>query len=187
MSLASYNNYRFVVDLEATCFENPKKPDINEIIEIGIVLCDADYNILYKWSSFVQPKINRHLSNFCKKLTSIKQFEIDQAMQFVDVAQLFQKEFETRYGIDTRAVIWCTWGDWDLKCLIDNCKRHEIEMPFGEYQNLRTIYINKRNDGINNKCGLREVLVRENLDPIPKHHRALIDAEAAARIAKFIR
>jgi 3'-5' exoribonuclease 1 len=81
-----------VVDLEATCFENPKKPDINEIIEIGIVLCDADYNILYKWSSFVQPKINRHLSNFCKKLTSIKQFEIDQAMQFVDVAQLFQKE-----------------------------------------------------------------------------------------------
>lgn len=181
------NNFRLVVDLEATCFENPKQPDLNEIIEIGIILCDADFNILYKWSSFVRPKINKTLSGFCKKLTHITQEEIDTALEFVDVLQLFQREFETKYGIDTKALIWCSWGDWDLKCMINNCKRNSVDIPFGDYENLRTIYINKRNDGVNNKCGLRDVLIRENIDDITQHHRALYDAEGAARIAKFIK
>ena len=110
MNPALNNNFRLVVDLEATCFENPKQPDLNEIIEIGIILCDADFNILYKWSSFVRPKVNKTLSGFCKKLTHITQEEIDTALEFVDVLQLFQREFETKYGIDTKALIWCSWG-----------------------------------------------------------------------------
>lgn len=186
MNLVPYNNLRLVVDLEATCFENPKQPDLNEIIEIGIVLCDDNYNILYKWSSLVKPKINKTLSGFCKKLTQIRQEEIDVALEFVDVLALFQKEFETKYGVDTKAIIWCSWGDWDLKCLVNNCKRNSIDIPFGSYENLRTIYINKRNEGINSKCGLRDVVAKENIDVLPKQHRALIDAEAAAKIAHFI-
>lgn len=186
MNMNPYDNLKFIVDIEATCYENPKQPDLNEIIEIGIVLCDADYNIIYEWSSLVKPKVNKNLSGFCKRLTRITQEEIDIALDFVDVMKIFQSDFETKYGISTNALIWCSWGDWDLKCLVNNCERNSIQLPFGGHKNLRSVYVDKKNDGVNNKCGLREVYRKENIGELPKHHRALIDAVAAAKIAKLL-
>jgi inhibitor of KinA sporulation pathway (predicted exonuclease) len=181
-----HNSYNFIVDFEATCFERPYQPDLNEIIDIGIVLCDNEFNIIYKWTKLVKPSVNKKLSRFCRNLTNIMQEDIDKAECFVNVVSLFQREFEAKYGMQTNAVAWYSWGDWDLKCLIRNCERNNVAFPFGDYKNLRNVYIKICNNGFNANSGLRDVLLKQNISDISQHHRALNDAEGAAKIAKFM-
>lgn len=68
-----------VVDMEATCFEQINVRDNNEIIEIGIVICERTGDVRNSFQSFVRPVITPKLSGFCKRLTKIKQEWIDSA------------------------------------------------------------------------------------------------------------
>ena len=176
----------FIVDLEATCWEVSKVPDLNEIIDIGIVVCDDNYNILDSWTSFVKPKINTKLSGFCKKLTSIKQNDIDSALYLSDVINNFISWFENKFEVNPNQVTWCTWGSWDLKCLTADCNRNGILFPFSNHRNLKDIYYSFRNCDRSDKISLKEVILRENIAFNDKLHRGITDAFAAAKIAKLI-
>lgn len=70
-------NY-IIFDLEATCWENDRTKQ-NEIIEIGAVKLDENLAVIGEFQTFIKPKLNPILSDFCKKLTSISQEEVDQA------------------------------------------------------------------------------------------------------------
>jgi hypothetical protein len=175
-----------VVDLEATCWESPKCRDLNEIIDIGIVICDDSFTILSSWSSLVRPTINTKLSPFCIKLTKIQQSQIDSAKPLNDVIKDFVTWFNQNFNQESQQVLWYSWGDWDVKCLNNDCERNNISFPFGEHRNLRNIYAEKRNNGNNNKCSIKQVLIKENITHINKLHRGLSDAQAAAHIARCI-
>jgi len=175
-----------IVDLEATCFEIPKTPDLNEVIDIGIVVCDHNFNIIGSWTKLVKPKINVKLSGFCLRLTKIQQQQIDEAQPLVSVINEFKQHYQNKYQNNLDNIIWYTWGDWDVKCLNNDCNRNEIPFPFGQHKNLRNIYAQERNDGITNKCSIKEVLHRENLQNIYRLHRGIGDAYAAAHIARII-
>ena len=86
--LAPYR-YLYCVDLEATCdevdeSESPRPlevaPDQMETIEIGLVVIDLEtLEIVDEFQRFVRPQINPTLTDFCKKLTSIQQADVDGA------------------------------------------------------------------------------------------------------------
>ncbi|MNC14861.1 sporulation inhibitor KapD [compost metagenome] len=84
--LAPYR-YLYCVDLEATCDEveewESQRPlavvaDQMETIEIGLVVIDLEtLEIVDEFQRFVRPQINPTLTDFCTKLTSIQQADVD--------------------------------------------------------------------------------------------------------------
>ena len=89
--LAPYR-YLYCVDLEATCDdvglnESPRStvvvPVQIETIEIGLVVIDlVSFEIVDEFQRFIKPQIHPTLSDFCKKLTSIQQANVDGARTY---------------------------------------------------------------------------------------------------------
>lgn len=120
--LAPYR-YLYCVDLEATCDEVEKSepprsltvvPDQMEMIEIGLVVIDLEsLEIVDEFQRFARPQINPILTDFCKKLTSIQQADVDSAGTYAEVGQELGA-FITRYP----NAAWASWGDYDARQLV---------------------------------------------------------------------
>ena len=119
--LAPYR-YLYCVDLEATCdeldeSESPRRlvvvPDQMETIEIGLVVIDLEtLEIVDEFQRFVRPQINPTLTDFCMKLTSIQQSDVDGAGTYAEVGQELGA-FIARYP----NAAWASWGDYDARQL----------------------------------------------------------------------
>ena len=104
--LAPYR-YLYCVDLEATCDEVEKSesprpmsviPEKMETIEIGLVVIDLELlEIVDEFQRFVRPQINPTLTDFCKKLTSIQQADVDGAVTYQEVGEEL-RTFASRYA-----------------------------------------------------------------------------------------
>lgn len=119
--LAPYR-YLFCVDLEATCdevgvHESPRSLVVvsnqMETIEIGLVVIDLEsLEIVDEFQRFVRPQINPTLTDFCKRLTSIQQADVDGALTYQDVGEEL-RTFAARYP----DAAWASWGDYDARQL----------------------------------------------------------------------
>jgi inhibitor of KinA sporulation pathway (predicted exonuclease) len=119
--LAPYR-YLYCVDLEATCdeigdSESPRPHlvvrDQMETIEIGLVVIDLEtFEVVDEFQRFVRPQVNPMLTDFCKKLTSIRQADVDVAGTYVEVGQELAA-FIARYP----NAAWASWGDYDARQL----------------------------------------------------------------------
>lgn len=85
-----------------------------ETIEIGLVVIDLEtLEIVDEFQRFVRPQINPTLTDFCKKLTSIQQADVDcSAGTYVEVGQ----ELGTLIARYPNAA-WASWGDYDARQL----------------------------------------------------------------------
>ena len=104
-----------VIDLEATCWERGdpnRSPHKAEIIEIGAVLLDENFNYISEFDYFVQPMYNRTLTEFCMDLTSIKQADVDSALKLPAVITLMKDWIGT-----SKDVTFCSWGYFDKEQL----------------------------------------------------------------------
>jgi 3'-5' exoribonuclease 1 len=120
--LAPYR-YLYCVDLEATCdeveeSESARKlvvvPDQMETIEIGLVAIDLEsLEIVDEFQRFVRPQINPTLTDFCKKLTSIQQADVDGARTYQEVGEELRM-FAAHYP----NAAWVSWGDYDARQLV---------------------------------------------------------------------
>lgn len=74
------NKYYAFFDAEYTCFMNYDtkfdRNHSNEVISVGMVICDQSFNILEEYYTPVCPKYNPILTKYCKELTGLKQHEI---------------------------------------------------------------------------------------------------------------
>ena len=119
--LASFR-YLYCVDLEATCDEVGANeslrplavvPEQMKTIEIGLVVIDLEtLKVIDEFQRFVRPQINPILTDFCKKLTSIQQADVDSAGTYVEVGQELEA-FITHYP----NAAWASWGDYDARQL----------------------------------------------------------------------
>jgi len=191
---------KLFIDLEATCWDDSLwLRGTMEIIEIGALLCDDGLNYLKGYDLFVQP-INKELSDYCKRLTGIKQKYIDKAPDFKSVFKTFCIELSEfcessivkipndKGFIDvgvvgkTDASIYC-WGDYDVKQLLQDCGRWGIKYPFGyEYVNVKNEFYKK----YGKKCGLYGALDIIELQPYGVHHRGFDDAVNVYRIYRCL-
>lgn len=115
--------YLLCLDLEATCDEDsrPGEPprmlvverDDMEAIEIGLTVIQlSSLTVVDQFQSFVRPRLHPVLTDFCRKLTSIKQSDVDAAPDYPKVVQMLD-EFLELYPNS----MWCSWGDYDFKQL----------------------------------------------------------------------
>ena len=83
-----------IVDLEATCWEGGSNIEKMEIIEIGaIILQSSQGPARSEFSAFVKPVIEPILSDYCMRLTSIRQQDVDEADDFKEQNAQFEVLF----------------------------------------------------------------------------------------------
>src|ERR1700759_4983036 len=159
-----------IVDLEATCWENTRNRDRMEIIEIGAVYIESSRGpVVSEFNSFVRPVVSPTLSDFCKKLTSITQADVDGA----DVFRAVFRRFLDWIGPDP--FMLCSWGAYDLNQFRLDCQRHALTMPkaFERHVNLKKEFA--RVNGVRS-CGMAAALKHAKLPLVGTHHRGIDDA-----------
>lgn len=112
-----------VFDLEWNQSNNGKEEEIKEIpfeiIEIGAVKLDENFQLKDKFHHLIKPKIYHEMHDITKRLIHIKMEELENEKYFPDVI----KEFLTWCGKD---YIFCTWGPLDLTELQKNMKFYKM-------------------------------------------------------------
>ncbi len=153
-----------------------------EIIQIGAIKLDADYNTISIFNRFIKPTIYTKVSTFVTELTGITTEQLLAEETFPNVYKAFLAFIE-----DTNS-IFCTWGMSDIKELFRNTKYHQLNNSY-----LPNRYINIQpyaslHFGLPSKKLLRLQAAVESLNiPIKQtFHDALSDAYYTSEIFKKI-
>ena len=180
--------YYVVVDLEATCFDRNVEASSrfrSEIIEIGAVIVGADG--FYKesvFSSFVKPACYPLLTDFCKKLTSIQQSDVDTAPNFPRALDQFLEWINKYLEIDL--YVCCSWGPFDPGILKSEYKHHypiqEYPDELEEWLDLSRLFTRKTGK----RRGHRQAMNILKIEPVGTHHRGIYDAQNIAKMLPFL-
>jgi len=175
-----------IIDLEATCWskDTPEgrvksNRNENEIIEIGAAVINDNYEILHSIGFFVKPVLNPILSDFCKKLTTIQQSDVDKADTLNIVWPKFEDELLKLGGYRLKEMTFGSWGYYDCRQLARDCKRQEIQFPFTFHINIKEEFAQLRHI---RPCGTLQALKLCGLQFEGAHHRGVDDARNIARI-----
>jgi 3'-5' exoribonuclease 1 len=115
-----------IFDLEATCWE--EKGNLQaETIEIGAVKVNSNKDITGHFNVFIRPVLHPVLSEFCKKLTSIRQSDIDMAISFPEAIG----QFKSWIGTESPYLL-CSWGFYDKKQLTADSVLHKLDINWLE-------------------------------------------------------
>jgi 3'-5' exoribonuclease 1 len=169
-----------VVDLEATCWEERGSPERMEIIEIGAVLLASSRGPAEReFGSFVRPFDSPLLSDFCTRLTSIRQQDVDGAATFPEVLPRFVE------WIGGEPFVLASWGAYDLEQLRRDCRRHGLALPAGFERHVNLKQEHARLRGVR-PLGMKRALAREGIPLDGTHHRGLDDARNIAKLAAIV-
>ena len=169
-----------VVDLEATCWEGSKTPEM-EIIEIGAVYLDGSHLQEVKdFGQFVRPIENPTLTDFCTNLTTITQSRIDNAPAFSDA---FAAWMDWIGGSKFKLV---SWGEFDYDLIVAECRRHHVQLPsnFVNHINLKPLFASVHST--KSSIGFREALGKLKMRFEGTLHRGIDDARNIAKVAKTL-
>ncbi len=165
-----------VIDVESTCWQGPPpRGQESEIIEIGICNLEIDSGQRLEKESILVKPIKSSVSNFCTKLTTLTQEQIEKGIGFSDACQILQK----KYLINKRT--WASYGDYDRQKFEQQCKNRNIRYPFGPtHINVKNLFAVSY--ALPHEVGMAEVLDLLDLPLEGTHHRAVDDAWNIARI-----
>jgi inhibitor of KinA sporulation pathway (predicted exonuclease) len=169
-----------VIDIEATCWEGaPPVGQENEIIEIGLCVLDvAMAQRLEKRSILVRPEHSR-VSDFCTKLTTLTQAQVDSGVSFKEACAILKKEYEAKDRI------WASFGDYDRRQFEKQCQAYKIGYPFGpRHLNVKSLFAMLH--ALPEEIGMAETLQALKLPLEGTHHRGDDDAWNIAAILSNI-
>jgi DNA polymerase III epsilon subunit-like protein len=182
-------NY-IIFDLEFNQEYNTKKRNKNiayeacpfEIIQIGAVVLNENFETIKTMDSLVRPEIYLNLNPFIEKLTGITIEELNIAKPFKDAYSEFIEFFQGEKNI------LCVWGLADIKELYRNIKYHNLDTsPIPkEYINIQhyaSKYF-KTSKGIN--IGLSSAVELLNIPFKNEFHNAFADAYYTAEVFKKV-
>lgn len=171
-----------VIDFEATCCNKGTVPrEHMEIIEVGAVMVEAQtFAVVDEFQTFIRPVRHPRLTPFCVSLTSIEQKDVDSAPLFGEAIQQF-KQWLYRYD----RFVFCSWGDYDLKQLKQDCEFHKLPYPISApHLNVKRLMAERQ--GLAKKPGLGDAVRMAKMTFQGSHHRGIDDARNIARLLPFI-
>lgn len=180
MSDDAFAHY-LVIDFEATCCDRGTVPrNAMEIIEFGVVMADADFRVVDEFQSFVKPVRHPVLTRFCTELTSIRQADVDHAPTFPECAFAFARWLDRHADF-----VFCSWGDYDLAQLQQDCDFHRIPNPISApHCNVKRRFTERQ--GLAKKHGLSGAMRQAGLAFEGTHHRGIDDARNIARLLPYV-
>lgn len=175
--------YVCVLDFEATC-EKDNKNFENEIIEFPSVLLqniEGTYYTISEFRYFCKPLKNPILTDFCKNLTGIKQWQVDSGYTFPEVLNLHY-EWLNSYASEDLMIVTC--GSWDLNDIFKKeCKRWNIKRHPKIYSKfINIIYEFKRFYLFDYDPGMKKMMEYLNITLFGRHHSGIDDCRNIANI-----
>ncbi len=182
-------NFTFlaVLDFEATCADRTSVGEwdssLQEIIEIPMALVSIkDKCVVGSFDSFVRPIEQPVLTEFCTKLTSIKQSDVEASPDIVEVIRNLQIWLDQHNAAAENTLV-VTCGDWDLKNMWPRQVglRPELQTPriFKSWCNLKFIYADKTKNKTSGMMGMLRAL---RIPHVGHHHRGRDDVRNLASI-----
>lgn len=168
------------LDLEwNNTYSKAHKKFVNEIIEIGAVKLDENYNFTDRLDIVIKSQITKKLGTRFKDLTNITNEEMEEGVPFIEAMRRF-KEWA---GEDFVTV---TWSNSDIYALAENFSLFFNSTPknyFGKYFDLQKYYQSVISLESKNQIGLKSAAEKIGIktDDIA-FHRASDDSEVTARI-----
>ncbi len=158
---------------------NPKCK--NEIIEIGAVKLNDNFEVIDTFQSLVKPDAYNKINPIILKLTKIKVNDLFNAQYFGKVL----KSFTNWIGNEDNIIY--TWSESETYALFENCDFHRIKQLYYPWINniidlqykLTKIYEYKFGK---NKIGLKKMLEYYKINIDKRCHRALNDAVYTSEI-----
>ncbi|MBQ7545639.1 MAG: exonuclease domain-containing protein [Clostridia bacterium] len=177
--------YYVILDLEwNNTYGRKTKSFINEIIEIGAVMLDENLNEVSRYSSLIRSQIGKKLRGSVKQLTHITNEDLDNGIPFTKAVSQFRRWIGSR---DNTVI---TWGDGDIRVLIENCRYlNGIEIvPFlSNYTDLQAYFHSIFDTPPSRQVGLSTAAELLGIDvDAYSHHRALDDSLLTADIFRKI-
>ena len=174
------NTFSVIVDLEATCCDqNSFARDEMEIIEVGAVrVSRVTGEVESEFEAFVKPVRNPNLTDFCTKLTTISQQDVDEAELFPVVNERFKLWLEEEPDYD-----FCSWGGYDKNQFKRDCDYHKVSYPFtGSHRNLKEEF--SASLRTKKRFGLGSAIRNLGFQFEGTSHRGIDDARNIARVYK---
>lgn len=180
-----------VVDLEMNPlgreFRKEREVCQNEIIEIGAVALDEQYNETGHFVTLVRPEMNAVIERQIEKLTGITTKKVEDAPCFAEAAEMF---FDWCGSIQDQIEI-IQWGGSDYQQFMSEALLKGYLLT-GEqlrlmdaWQDFQKEYDEKL--GLNNQVSLKSALMYAGLDFDGMEHDALYDARNTANLFKIVR
>ena len=173
----------FVLDLEATCWQdpitgskNPPEGQEKEIIEIGFCLLRAKDKSLTRPQRLLIKPTKTEGSKFCTDLTAIPSTMLKrQGMPFEEAC----RRLIVKQGSSSR--MWASWGDGDLSLLMRQCDQNNVTYPFSAtHYNAQTLYALM--NGLKDLPSLETALKENNMSFVGLPHNGGDDAFNTGRL-----
>ncbi len=157
----------------------------NEIIEFGAVKVDEEGNIYDEFTCLINPMVGKKLRANTKQLTHITNDDIKTGIFFTQAVSAFKK------WIGKEESVIMTWGDGDVRVLIDNCKYFGCgdTVPFlKNYMDVQKYFQRIKGAGNSQQIGLAAAAELVGIsDDGYSLHRALDDSRLTANCFSKIR
>lgn len=178
-------NLDFVLDVEATCWENGKTWRENrcEIIEFGITPIKFLIDKLgFPFSMYIKPEFNPTLSDFCKSLTGIQQDTVDNAFNFKTAVLDLDEWAITQFRKPLNQCWWGTWGFYDLKIIQANCEWKSVDCKFALDKHINLKSLIREKYAKSGPFGVPTAMKTLGLEFIGKPHSGRDDSYNIARM-----
>ncbi|MFQ7575692.1 MAG: exonuclease domain-containing protein [Lachnospira sp.] len=153
-----------------------------EIIQIGAVKLDDQFNIVSEFDRYVRPKLYEKLHKKVEEIIDISIEELNEKGEdFVTAAD----DFFEWCGSD---FTFCTWGGTDLIELQRNCAYYKVNYKFPRpflFYDLQKLYSINFSDG-KTRITLQHAVEEQQISSDFEYHRALNDARYSAMIMKSL-
>ncbi len=157
----------------------------NEIIEFGAVKVDSEGNIYDEFTCLINTQVGKKLRANTKEITHITNDEIKTGILFTKAVSEFKK------WIGKEETVIMTWGDGDVRVLIDNCKYFGCgdRIPFlDKYMDLQRYFQRIKCTSKSQQIGLSSAAEMVGIsDDGYSLHRALDDSKITAKCFNAIR
>lgn len=164
-----------VVDVESTCWEGDPPPgQESEIIEIGLCPMEVEVGDLLETRSILVRPERSSVSEFCTRLTTLTQEQVDSGTSFEEACALLRREYRTTERV------WASYGDYDRKQFESQCRAVGVAYPFGSrHLNVKSLFAIVH--ALPREVGMNEALAMMGLTLEGTHHRGADDAHNIAR------
>ncbi len=182
-------NTYIVFDLEWNQSPEGKKNRVDampfEIIEIGAIKLDSNFNIIGKFKQLIRPKVYKKI-HF--KVYEVIQIGIEELQKKgISFKKAYQRFCDFAYK-EGENPIFCTWGDMDLTEFQRNIKYHNMKNRFKSpllYYDIQKLYSILYVDG-KEKTTLDKAVEELKIKKDRNFHNALDDAYYTSQVMRKI-
>lgn len=174
-----------ILDLEwDNVFFKPKKRFVNQILQIGAVRLDSDFNIVDTYEATIRSSVSKKVSERFSKLTGITTEKMLEGIPLKDAVEGYNKFSEG-------AEVTMTWSNTDIYTIVDNQKtllKGETSFKFQNYLDLQKLVqgeMRERGHDTKNQISLEAAAILFGIDTVKYElHTALDDSLLCAQLLK---